>query len=108
MTVIDQYTAAMDEAGRGDEVVGLSWAGYAAVTQFAAVTRTIAGELTAPVVMAAMRSLKDAPNAIGESITCDPRPTPLFSGCTEGWLRFRQEADGTSKPLSDEFVKPKS
>ena len=89
-------------------MVGLSWSGYAAVTQVAGVLRTVTGELTAQSVMAAMRSLKDGPNAVGQTITCDPRPYPGFSGCTEGWLQFRHEADGTSKPLSDEFVKPKS
>jgi len=108
VTVIDQYTAAMDAAGKGKDVVSLTWGGYAGVAQVAGVLRTITGELTAPTVMAAMRSLKDAPNAIGQTITCDPRPYPGFSGCTEGWLQFRTQADGTSKPLTNEFVKPKS
>lgn len=106
--VIDQYIAAMDGAGKSDEVVGLAYAGYAGVWQTASVLRTIEGDLTAETVMAAMRALKDAPNALGQPITCDPRPYPGFSGCAEGWLEFRSQADGTFEPLSDEFVKPKS
>ena len=107
-TVIDEYIAAMDAAGKGDDIVGLSYAGYAAVQQVAWVLSTIEGDLTAETVLAGMKVMKDGPNPIGQPITCDPRPQPGFSGCTAGWLFFQQQPDGTAKPLSDEFVSPKS
>ena len=108
VTVIDEYIAAMDAAGKGDDIVGLSYAGYAAVQQVAWVLSTIEGDLTAETVLAGMKVMKDGPNPIGQPITCDPRPQPGFSGCTPGWLFFQQQSDGTAKPLSDEFVSPKS
>jgi branched-chain amino acid transport system substrate-binding protein len=106
--VIDQYIAAMDEAGKGDDVVGLTYGGYAAVQQVAWVLSTITTELTAPNISAAMSTMKDGPNPLGQPITCDPRPQPGFSGCTPGWLMLQQQPDGTAKPIVDEFVVPKS
>jgi len=58
--------------------------------------------------MAAMRNLKDAPNPIGQPITCSPRPFPGYSGCTPGWLTFVQQADGTAKPVSSGFVETRT
>ena len=106
--VIDEYVAAMDAADKGDEVIGLSYGGYAAMQQVAGVLSTIEGDLTAETVLAAMKVMKDAPNPLGEPITCDPRPQPGFSGCTAGWLFLQQQPDGTAKPIVDEFVIPKS
>jgi branched-chain amino acid transport system substrate-binding protein len=108
LEVIDQFVAAMDEAGKGDEIVGLTFGGYASIWQVANVLRTIPGELTAQTVMEGLRNLKDVPNALGQDITCNPRPYPGFSGCAEGWLEFESQADGTGKLVSDGFVKPKS
>lgn len=107
-TVIDQYAAAMDEAGRGDGVVGLDWTGWVSVWQSAGVLRTIKGDLTAASVMTGMRALKDATNDVGPPITCDPRPSPGFSGCTEGWQWYQMQDNGTLKPISGGFIKPNS
>ena len=98
----------MTDAGKADEISGPTFGGYSTVHQAADALRTMTGEISATTTMAAMRALKDLPNPIGEPITCDPRPYPNFSGCSQGWLMLRQEADGTSKPITDEFVKPKS
>ncbi len=107
-TVVDQYEAAMAAAGNTQGVIGLAWVGYADVEQSAGVLRTISGDLSAPTVMAAMRNLKDAPNPIGQPITCSPRPFPGYSGCTPGWLTFVQQADGTAKPVSNGFVETRT
>ncbi|MDQ2678076.1 MAG: ABC transporter substrate-binding protein [Actinomycetota bacterium] len=106
--VIDEYVAAMDADGKGDDIMGLSFGGYAAVQQAAWVLSTIEGELTAETVLAAMKVMKDGPNPLGQPITCDPRPQPGFSGCTTGWMFFQQQPDGQAKPVVDEFVIPKS
>jgi len=106
--VIDEYIAAVDEAGKGDDVVSLLYAGYVAVQQAAWALSTVTGELTPATVMAAMSTMVDGPNPLGEPITCDPRPQPGFSGCASGWLMMQQQADGQAKPIVDEFVVPKS
>ncbi|MHB1138094.1 MAG: ABC transporter substrate-binding protein [Microthrixaceae bacterium] len=103
---IDEYLAAMDEADLGEEATGQAYAGYISVTQAAWALSTIQGELTAETVMAGLRTLKDAPNPIGQPITCDPRPYPGFSGCAEGWLMLATDAEGISTPISDGFVAP--
>lgn len=103
---LDEYLAAMDEAGLGDEAEGQAFAGYASVTQAAWALSTIQGELTAEAVMAGLRTLKDAPNPLGQPITCDPRPYPGFSGCAKGWLMLSTDAEGVSTPISDGFVAP--
>lgn len=108
VNVIDGYSAAMSAAGKGSEVVGLSWLGYAPVIQVAEFLRTIDGDFTAASVLKAAHAMSNVTNALGESITCNPRPYTGFSGCTKGWLRFQQQRDGSAKPLSDDFVKPKS
>ncbi len=106
--IIDEYIAAMDAAGKGDDIVGLTFAGYAAMQQVAGVLSTIEGDLNAETVLAGMRVMKDGPNPLGQPITCDPRPQPGFSGCTTGWMFFQQQPDGQAKPVVDEFVVPKS
>jgi branched-chain amino acid transport system substrate-binding protein len=106
--VINEYIAAMDEAGKGDDVVSLMYGGYVAVQQAAWVLSTITGELTPATVLAAMSAMVDGPNPLGEPITCNPRPQPGFSGCTPGWLMMQQQPDGQAKPIVDEFVIPKS
>ena len=106
--VINEYIAAMDAAGKGDDVIGLSFVGYASVQQAAGVLSTIEDDLTAENIMAAMKVMKDGPNPLGQPITCDPRPQPGLSGCTPGWMLLQQQADGQAKPVVDEFVTPKS
>ncbi len=106
--VIDEYLAAMDEADLGDEAEGQAFAGYAAVQQAVWALSTIQGELTAESVLAGLRTLKDAPNPLGQPITCDPRPYPGFSGCAKGWLMLATDAEGVSTPVSDGFMAPAS
>jgi len=108
LEVIDQFLAAMHEAGKGKEIVGQTYGGYVNIWQVANVLRHIQGELTAQSVMNGMRNMKDVPNPLGQTVTCNPRPYPGFSGCSEGWLEFQSQADGTGKLVSDGFVKPKS
>gem|GEM_PF-4684674 len=106
-TVLDEFAAMMTKAGKTKEIVGLAWLGYSSIVQSADALRAVEGEYTAARVMDALRNLSNAPNPLGEPITCNPRPMPGFSGCTQGWLEFVQQRDGSSKPLSNEFVKVK-
>jgi len=106
--IIDQFRAAMADAGRPNDTGGIIFGGYAAMTQVANVLRTLPGELTAASVMTGMKALKDAPNPLGQPITCDPRPFPGTSGCTKGWMWFQAKDANTAVLISDGFAEVKS
>jgi branched-chain amino acid transport system substrate-binding protein len=107
-TVIDQFRAAMAAAGQPDNTGGIIFGGYAEISQTAGVLRTIPGDLTAQKVMTAMHGLTSAPNPLGETISCSPRPTPGTSACTKGWLQFELVDANTAKPLSPDFIPVKT
>jgi branched-chain amino acid transport system substrate-binding protein len=106
--VIDQFLASAAEHGQPNPTSGILFGGYASVGQVANVLRTIGGDLTNASVMTGMQGLTSAPNPLGQTISCSPRPYPGTSACTKGWLWFQAVDANTAKPVQPDFVTVKS
>ncbi|WP_052060034.1 ABC transporter substrate-binding protein [Rhodococcoides fascians] len=99
---LDDYTAAMDAVGRGEELSARSLYSFAGVVNVANILTAAGGDITAASVTEAMKNVKDFPTFAGPTVTCDGQQWPgIESACSKQAIFFEVQEDGTLAPVNE-------
>ncbi|MDQ6523461.1 ABC transporter substrate-binding protein [Nocardioides sp. LHD-245] len=102
-TQLDDFAAAMEEVGYGDELSARSLYAFAGVVNMVDVLTTISGDITNETVRTAMKGLKDFPTFAGPTVTCDGQQWPGYpSACSHKAIFFEVQENGTLAPVNDD------
>lgn len=92
---IETFVDAMKSSGHSDLVSSIfAQQGFALVIDVTESLKKVEGSITAASYAGVLKGLKNFPTFMGAAATCDPRPWPGQSACTESVLAYKVGEDG--------------